>query len=310
VKQKEKGMFRPSFPIVIAIALLSLSQAGSAAVLAQDATAPASGSLLAAMGYPEVRIRVTEDTYELPAAPVAVGRTLITLDNVGQESWHGLLLRLPDGVSDEQVATELGPETQEPPAWLFEATFPGFPGETLPGERRQAVVDLTAGRYLIVGDVAQRFDVGEAAATPEVGAPPVTDGAVRLFEFGFAFPDALAPGRQVWAVTNDGSAPHELLLAWSPEPVTAEQIVEMFANESEDENATPVGGGPSFAEMEPVGGLGWLSPGLTAWAEVDLRPGTYVVLCFVFDPATGMPHAAMGMVDVFTVAEEGGTPAA
>ena len=47
--------------------------------------------------------------------------------------------------------------------------------------------------------------------------------------------------------------------------------------------------------------MGWLSPGETAWTEVDLAPGTYVALCFVFDPATGMPHAAMGMVAVFTV---------
>jgi hypothetical protein len=52
----------------------------------------------------------------------------------------------------------------------------------------------------------------------------------------------------------------------------------------------------------PVGGMGQLSPGLTAWTELDLAPGTYVAVCFVFDPATGMPHAVLGMVDVFTVA--------
>ena len=87
-------------------------------------------------------------------------------------------------------------------------------------------------------------------------------------------------------------------------------MVDMMTNESEDENATPVGGGPSFAELTPAGGLGWLSPGQTAWTEVDLEPGTYVALCFVFDPATGMPHAAMGMVAVVTVSGGPGTPAA
>ena len=83
----------------------------------------------------------------------------------------------------------------------------------------------------------------------------------------------------------------------------------MLTNESEDEHATPVGGGPSSAEMTTVGGIGWLSPGQVAWTEVDLEPGTYVALCYVFDPGTGMPHAAMGMAAVFTVGD-GGTPTA
>jgi hypothetical protein len=49
--------------------------------------------------------------------------------------------------------------------------------------------------------------------------------------------------------------------------------------------------------------MGWLTPGTTAWIEVDLEPGTYFALCYVFDPNTGQPHVAMGMVDVFSVGE-------
>ena len=68
-------------------------------------------------------------------------------------------------------------------------------------------------------------------------------------------------------------------------------------------------GGPSLAEIEPAGGLGWLSPGQSAWTDVTFEPGTYAAVCFVFDPETGMPHLMLGMVEVFTVGE-GGTPAA
>jgi hypothetical protein len=161
---------------------------------------------------------------------------------------------------------------------------------------------------VVVGDFFQPFAVVGDAATPVTGEDPAADGTVRLFEYGFEFPDTVAPGRQVWQVVNAGREPHELLLAWSPKPVTAEQIVGMLTTESEDENATPIGGGPSFAEFEPVGGIGWLSPGRSAWTEVDLRPGTHIALCFVFDPKTGMPHVAIGMVAVFTVGVEGGTP--
>ena len=67
-------------------------------------------------------------------------------------------------------------------------------------------------------------------------------------------------------------------------------------------NATPAGGGPSLAGMTPVGLLSWMSQGLTAWAELDLASGTYVLICNVLDPDTGMTHAMEGMVDILTVA--------
>ena len=289
---------------LFALSLAALALAfGSPAVAAQDATPVPAGALLAALGYPELRIEVAGAAYELPPpAQLPAGRYLVTLANVGQESWHGFLLRLPAGVTDEQVAVDLGPETEAPPGWLFEATFPASrrdPARTDQPRRRRPGAGAVPGGRRLRAAVRGRGRAGDAEAAAEPGA----DGAVGLFEYGFQFPETVESGRHVWAVTNDGQEPHEVLLAWSPEPVTAEQIVEMFTNESEDENATPVGGGPSFAEIAPVGGLGWLSPGMTAWTEVDLEPGTVIALCFVFDPATGMPHVAMGMVAVVAVGE-------
>ncbi len=289
------------------IVLLSLVFPGSSGIAAQDATPTPSGSSLATLGYPELLVRVNGDDVELPETTIAAGRTLVRLENVGEESWHGFMLRQPEEVTDEQVIADLGQDAEAPPAWLFEATYPGFPGETLPGETTFALVDLTPGRYLVLGDTVQGFEVvGDAdslatpLATPEAEVP-IVDGTVRLFDFNFEFPETVGAGSQLWAVTNTGEQPHELLLARSPEPVTTEQVLELMASESEE--ATPTGGGPSFGDFEPVGGMGWLSPGTTAWTEVTLEPGTYVALCFVFDPATGLPHAAMGMVAVFSVDE-------
>ena len=297
----------------LAVVLLALLGAGGVAggAVAQDATPAAADSLLAGMGYPELLIEVDDQDTIRVSDEVPAGRTLLTLANLGQESWHGLLLRLPAGVTLAalEAATPEPGQEDAPPPWLFEADYPGFPGETPGGQRSRAVVDLVPGEYLIVEDTFQPFVVVGDAATPAAGADPAVDGTVRLFDFNFELPDALAPGRQVWAVTNTGPQPHELLLVRSPMPVEAEQVVGLLTNEGEDEEATPTGGGPSFADLEPVGGMGWLSPGATAWAEVDLEPGTYVALCFVPDPATGMPHAAMGMVAVFTVGEGAGTPA-
>ena len=289
------------------LGVLSLLCALVAPAAAQEASPAATGSLLAAMGFPELHITAHDDSYEVPAQ-VDAGRTLIVFENLGQESNHALLVRLPEGVSAEEALASPSSESEEPPAWFADVRFPGFAGETLPGQTSYAVVDLAPGVHLILSDVTASFEVVGEATTPTAANEPAAEAMVELFEYGFAIPDAVAPGRQVWKVTNSGEMPHELLLVWSPEPVTYDQIFEMLTNESEDENATPVGGGPSFAEMEPVGGLGWLSPGAAGWTEVDLRPGTYVALCFVVDMETGMLHVQHGMIDVFTVGEAA-TPA-
>jgi hypothetical protein len=40
-----------------------------------------------------------------------------------------------------------------------------------------------------------------------------------------------------------------------------------------------------------------LAPGVT----LEFTSGSYVMVCFVEDPATGLPHMALGMVLHFTV---------
>lgn len=292
---------------LLLIVLLTLAITGPATASGQDATPGASGAALASLGYPELLVRVIDEEFEMPETTAPAGRTLITLENAGEESWHGFLLRLPDDVTlaTLEAATPVPGAEDAPPPWLFEATYPGFPGETLPGETNVAVVDLTPGEYLVVGDSFQPFEVVGDTAPPDAAAPPI-DGHVDLFDFNFRFPATLAPGSHVWAISNSGEQPHELLLARSPEPVTAEQIMGLVAGESEE--ATPPGGGPSFGDLEQVGGIGWLTPGTTAWTEIDLAPGTYVALCFVPDPETFMPHVAMGMVAVFTVEAGTATP--
>jgi hypothetical protein len=45
----------------------------------------------------------------------------------------------------------------------------------------------------------------------------------------------------------------------------------------------------------PSGGNDVTSPGVTLQVSYDLPEGTYVLMCFVADDMTGMPHAFMGM---------------
>jgi len=60
--------------------LLALTLAVPGGVVAQDATPAALESALAALGYPELLIRVIDDAYEMPETTVAAGRTLIRLE--------------------------------------------------------------------------------------------------------------------------------------------------------------------------------------------------------------------------------------
>jgi len=52
---------------------------------------------------------------------------------------------------------------------------------------------------------------------------------------------------------------------------------------------------PPFMKMGPSGGNDVVSPGYSLQVTYDLPKGTYVLLCFVADDVTGMPHALMGM---------------
>jgi hypothetical protein len=52
---------------------------------------------------------------------------------------------------------------------------------------------------------------------------------------------------------------------------------------------------PPFAKAGPFGGNDLVSPGHLIRVSYDLPRGTYVLLCFVADDMTGIPHAIMGM---------------
>ena len=285
--------------VLFVVLLAGLTFAGVAR--AQEGTPVAGESNLASQGYSELVVEVSADAYRLSRDTIPAGRTMVVLRNIGEESWHGFLLRLPDDVTLDSLlaATPVPGEDEEIPEWLFRSTYPGFPGETVPGQQNRAVVDLTPGQYLIVSDTFRPLVVTQATAgTPGVEAPVRSDARISLIDFSFDFPTDLAPGRQVWEVTNSGNQPHEILLAKSSVPVTAEQALAIIEG---DENATPEAGTPTMADIEPVGGIGWLTPGATGWTEVTLEPGYYIALCFVPDPTTFTPHAFMGMVTVFEV---------
>jgi len=179
----------------------------------------------------------------------------------------------------------------------------------------QAIVDLPPGDWILVNDSPgapqspQPLTVTESTASPTATSEPVADVDVQLQEYAFVGLDESIPaGRHLWKFTDTGTEPHIMILFRGPAGITMNQVMGLL----QSEDATPP---PDFPYQESdfnfsQPGLGVLSPGQTSWLALDLAPGTYIALCFVPDEETGVPHALMGMVQVFTVGEGTATPAA
>jgi hypothetical protein len=80
-------------------------------------------------------------------------------------------------------------------------------------------------------------------------------------------------------------------------PGTTDDEIQAFA----DSPASNGPGNPPFAVPGPSGGNDVVSPGRSIQVSYDLPAGTYVLLCYVADDVTGMPHALMGMHKVITL---------
>jgi hypothetical protein len=131
---------------------------------------------------------------------------------------------------------------------------------------------------------------------------------VTMFEYGFTLDGQLVPGPQVLKVANVGAQPHFTILLGPTGPVTKEQVgtlldAEMAGTPTAD--AAAAAGVSNPDEWPFAGYAGTLSMGGAEWIPVDLEPGTYVLVCFVPDIQSGMPHAYLGMYDVVTVGDEG-----
>ncbi len=246
------------------------------------------GASAAAAPGPAAPITITARDYSFDAPDaVSAGPVSFVLQNEGQEPHHAQFVRLNDGVTLEQFGAAL---RQGPTAAFPLVTFRGGPAITDPGRTSFAVtLDLEPGTYLMLCFIESPDGVPHLAkgmVRPFVVAAPPT---VVLRDFAFDLPEIRA-GVQTWYVVNQGPQPHEMAIARAPNDVTPEQIATALQSP-----------GALSVPMEDVSGMQALSAGLSGWVTVDLSPGTYVLLCFVPDPATGLPHVALGMYAVVTV---------
>ena len=137
--------------------------------------------------------------------------------------------------------------------------------------------------------------VAACAPAPEA-APLAPQSAVyTATDFAFTGPDTLTPGMTTIQLVNSGSQSHHMIMARLDEGKTTEDLVAFF-------QANQGGGDPAWASWR--GASGGLAPGGNSVTTTGLQAGTYVLICFVPDPADGTPHFFKGMTKTVVVTGE------
>lgn len=254
--------------------------------------------------FPPLTITLTDDGFSFPEGTTA-GRYAVHIVNESSTPSHSSLGLLPDGIDLAMVEEAMASETEEVPQWVLDTKWRGMPDFGLPGETRTGIVDFPPGTYLGFSPFEGWFNIIEIGGEP-IASDLATPGAtlnVKLTEMSFAWSqDTVPAGPQLLEVTNMGATLHDIQFYPVPEGTTVDNVMEMFMQE---EGGTPSPENPLSTinedEFLPAAAVSIIAPGVTSWLDLDLAPGTYMVMCPLTFPS-GPPHAMLGMVEIITVA--------
>ena len=266
----------------------------------ESASAPAGGSPSAsAATLQELQIEAKDFAFDAPTT-ISAGPTRITVNNTGQEDHQAQVAAIVEGKTFEDLTAAL--QQPDPAAALQLLTLAGGPTGVAPGGSVSTSTNLAPGQYaflcfvesadgvphLAKGMVGRLEVTGTAVDTPL----PAGDAEVALQDFAFVGLESLSPGQHTVSVTNKGPQPHEATLVKLNEGVSVDQVRAAFTS------TEPSSGPPPWTS---AGGIAGIAADGTATMEVDVEAGEYALICFVPDPASGAPHAALGMVGGLTV---------
>jgi len=309
--------------------LVTIVLLGAALAAPRATSAQAGDNPFADLGLSEIAVTITDDTYEGAPSELEAGRYVLAVTNEVEpeedafsDTLGAAFLQVPEGMTAADLMAMLSPAAATPEAAPDEASpaaeedggdqeLPPFYYETglagglyaFPGETAYAVVDLTAGEWILWGESPDASQApvpvtvtGEPPADPPA---PAADVTIEMSDHAFAFDPPLAAGPQVIELANVGEQPHFFLLLGVPEGTTVEDFLALSATFG-DPAATPPAG-LSFEDITEGFNTGDQSAGVTAWYAADIEAGTYVAACFITDPESGAPHAFLGMTQIVVV---------
>ena len=283
--------------IVAALAFVACTGTPSASTAAT--ATPSSAPSASGAGVQELEIKGTDFAFQAPPS-IPAGATRITLSNAGKEEHQAQIAGINAGSTFQDLTAALqGPDES---AALALVTLAGGPTGVQPGESRATTSILKAGQYVFLcfirgADGIPHLAKGmiapiEVTEPASAGTVPAGDASLTLQDFAFVGLETLSAGPHQVSVTNKGPQPHEATIVKLADGVKASDLAAMFTS------AEAPSGPPPFTT---AGGVAGIAPGETISMDVDLPAGNYAYLCFIPDPASGAPHAALGMIGALTI---------
>lgn len=311
-----RNAVRITLPCLLAFATLGGSLAAAPAIAAHGTTihvvkvtAHDNGSDTAFQGY-----------FTIPNK-VPTGLVEFSFKNEGTQDHMAQIFKLNPGVSESKFLERLTPlfTSQDPSVvthalheLLEIASAAGGADSVTAGVRQSVTERVTAGHYVVVcfdttSNGTPHFLLGMHKsfwATRDAWAPvdedttlddgvPVANGTVYESDHSIVVPSVISASQPLLLKVKVSDQTHEFQLVRVPEGTTKDALLQCLTG---PQSACTLAGEPIDS-----GGAAAIAPGSTQWVELNLAPGTYAAWCFVPDIVTGMPHALMGMITVFTV---------
>lgn len=268
-------------------------------------TAGASDDRDTEQGDHSIAITATGLSYSLSTNDVSSGLVKTTLWNKGDQPHQAQIGKFKPGVGVPDFKAVLKGGNPEAVIGLF-AGFYGGPNVVAPGHSQTTWENLPPGHYLLLCFVPDattgmpHFAMGmyapfEVTGAARSGSVDADQTVTAVDPFRFVIPAKLETDEVVRFQDKSAMDVHELTLGKLHPGKTVADVV-AWAHPT-------TGGGPPPFDVE--GGAGALNPGGgEEWFSLDLPPGSYIAFCLVPDDETGLPHAAMGMVQAFTVVDD------
>lgn len=246
-----------------------------------------------------ITVTASDTSFALPPT-IQAGLVEATVINMGAQEHQAQFARLNPGVTFQHLQTTL---TRGLAAALPLIMPLGGTMSVQPGQHQTVILNFARdGQYLVFGFpagqetlshrqqvITQSFTVIGSSNADRVNLPRA-DVQVTMRDFSFDLPNTLRSGQLTYQMTNQGVQPHELIFLKLNSGKTWRNVMAFL----QAPQSTPLPG-------KVIGGMSALGPGQTAWINLSLVPGTYVTLCFLPDPASGLLHVQLGMICSFTV---------
>jgi hypothetical protein len=218
------------------------------------------------------------------------GEAEITFANETKDEAEMQLIRVEGDHSAEEVVEglEAASKGKPFPDWFLAG---GGVASTKPGESKTVTQVLEPGTYYTTNTEADTLHPKTMLAMEVTGEESddelEADATVTAAEYSFE-PEGLTAGENEIVFENVGAQPHHLLIA----PLKGDGTVEDVEAAIKEESKGP----PPFDDKE-LKGTAVIEGGESQLVKLDLKPGRYVMLCFISDRQGGPPHALKGMVD-------------